>query len=52
MESANKNTTFHNQEMKSGDINNGISNIEYEVLASFELAPKFTIINVEFKLKE
>jgi hypothetical protein len=39
-------------EKKMGDMSNGLSNIEYEVLSSFELAPRFTIINVDFKLRE
>jgi hypothetical protein len=39
-------------EKKMGDMSNGLSSIEYEVLSSFELAPRFTIINVDFTLKE
>ena len=39
------------KERESGDNSNGITNINYEVLASFELAPRFTIINVDFTLK-
>lgn len=50
-ECANKNIELHNNELKSGDSSNGLSNIEYEVLSSFELDPRFTIINVDFKLK-
>ncbi len=50
-ECANKNTELHHIEMKTNNNYNGLSNIEYEVLSSFELAPKFTIINVDFKLK-
>jgi hypothetical protein len=46
-----KNGTLLELEKKSNDNSNGISNIEYEVLSSFELAPRFTIINVDFKLK-
>ena len=38
-------------EIKSGDSSNGLSNIEYELLSSFELAPRFTIMNVDFKLR-
>lgn len=49
---ANKNTELHHIEMKTNNANNGLSNIVYEVLSSFELAPKFTIINVDFRLKE
>jgi hypothetical protein len=37
--------------MKSGNTSDGISNIEYNVLSTFELAPRFTYINVDFKLK-
>ncbi len=51
-EYANKNTELHHIEMKTNNANNGLSNIVYEVLSSFELAPKFTIINVDFRLKE
>lgn len=50
-ECANKNIELHNNELKSGDSSNGLSNIEYEVLSTFELASRFTIINVDFKLK-
>jgi hypothetical protein len=39
------------KERESGDNSNGITNIKYEVLSSFELAPRFTIINVDFILK-
>ena len=39
------------KERESGDNSNGITNINYEVLSSFELAPLFTIINVDFTLK-
>lgn len=46
-----QNTTLFNEEMKTNNIYNGLSDIEYEVLSSFELAPRFTIINVDFKLK-
>jgi hypothetical protein len=49
-EYANKNTELHHNEMKTGNNTNGISNIEYEVLSSFELAPRFTIVNVDFRL--
>lgn len=47
---AKKNIELHNQELESG-ITNGLSNIEYKVLSSVELAPRFTFINVDFKLK-
>ena len=50
-ESCKKNTNLHNIEMNTENITNGLSDIEYEVLSSFELAPRFTIINVDFKLK-
>lgn len=39
------------KERESGDNSNGITNINYKVLSSFELAPRFTIINVDFSLK-
>ena len=47
-ESCRKNTALHDKEMQMG-ITDGLSNIEYKV-SSFELAPKFTIMNVEFKI--
>jgi hypothetical protein len=50
-EFANKNTELHHIEMNTGNISNGVSDIEYEILSSFELAPNFNIINVDFKLK-
>jgi hypothetical protein len=46
------NTELHHKEMASGQIINGLSNLEYTVLSTFELAPRFTIINVDFKLKD
>jgi hypothetical protein len=50
-ESSNKNTELHHIEMKTNNDYNGLSNINYEVLSTFELVPRFTIINVDFKLK-
>ena len=38
--------------MTSENVYDGLSNMEYEVLSSFELAPQFTMINVDFKLKQ
>jgi beta-1,4-galactosyltransferase 1 len=49
--SANKNTELHQIEMKTNNPYNGLSNIEYEVLSTFELAPNFTVINVDIKIK-
>lgn len=51
-EKARINTELHHKEMESGQIVNGLSNLEYTVLSTFELAPRFTIINVDFKLKD
>lgn len=51
-EFANKNKILLEKENQSGDNSNGLSAIEYEVLSAFELAQRFTIINVDFKLKE
>jgi hypothetical protein len=48
---ADKNGTLLNLERTTGDNSNGLSSIEYEVLSSFELVPRFTMINVDFKLK-
>ncbi len=36
------------QEKQTGDSTNGLSSLRYEVLCSIELAPRFTMINVEF----
>jgi hypothetical protein len=47
-----KNSEILELERRNGDNTNGLSIIEYDVLSSFELAPLFTIINVDFKLKE
>jgi hypothetical protein len=47
----NKNRELLELEKKTGNNNNGLSDIEYEVISSFELAPNFIIINVDFKLK-
>lgn len=49
---AKKNTILHHKEVEAQIITNGLSSLEYEVLSSFELAPRFTILNVDFKLKE
>ena len=47
---ASQNGTLFEIEKQTKNTSNGLSNIEYEVLSSLELAPKFTIINVDFKL--
>lgn len=49
--SADINTTLYKKELTTKDISNGISDIEYEVISSFELFPNFTVIDVDFKLK-
>jgi hypothetical protein len=46
-----KNGDLLKLENQNNNFSNGLSDIEYEVLSSFELAPRFTIINVDFKLK-
>lgn len=45
-----KNGTLLDLEKKSGDSRNGLSSIEYKVLSTYELAPRFTVINVDFNL--
>jgi beta-1,4-galactosyltransferase 1 len=50
-ETSNINTKLYNQEIISGNTSDGLSSIEYEVLSVFEISPRFTIINVDFKLK-
>jgi hypothetical protein len=40
------------EERKTGKVTDGLTGIEYEVISSFELVPQFTVINVDFKLKE
>lgn len=46
-----RNSELFNNEKKTDDSSNGLSNLEYQVLSSFEMAPRFTIVNVDFKLK-
>lgn len=48
-EYCNRNIELHKKEVETGDNNNGLSNISYEVLSFFEFAPRFTCINVDFK---
>jgi len=36
------------QEKQTGDSTNGLSSLRYEVICSIELAPRFTMINVDF----
>jgi hypothetical protein len=50
-DSAKINTELYKQELESTDMGNGLSAIEYTVLSSFELAPHFTILNVDFNIK-
>jgi len=38
-----------NEEKKTGDLSNGLSSLTYEVLSKFEMAPRFTVFNVDFK---
>lgn len=38
------------EEKRTGDLSNGLSSLEYSVLCYFELAPKFTVFNVAFKV--
>jgi hypothetical protein len=46
-----KNGLLLKLEKQTKNSSNGISNINYEILSSFELAPRFNIINVDFNLK-
>jgi hypothetical protein len=46
-----QNGDIQKKEMQTGDTTNGLSDLDYQVLSSFELAPRFTILNVDFKLK-
>jgi hypothetical protein len=50
-ESCKTNINLFNIEMNTGNMSNGLSELEYVVLSSFELAPRFKIINVDFTLK-
>ena len=45
-----KNGKLLQKEKDTGDSSNGISSIQYEMLSSCELAPRFTIMNVDFKI--
>lgn len=44
------NTELHHQEMRLDMNTNGLSNLEYTIFGLFEISPKFTILNVDFKL--
>jgi hypothetical protein len=46
-----KNKDILNNELKNGENLDGLTNIQYEVISSFEMAPRFRILNVDFKLK-
>jgi hypothetical protein len=50
--SGKKNQELADKEKNTGNISDGLSNINYEVISSLKLAPRFTIINVDFNLKE
>jgi hypothetical protein len=45
-----KNKDILNNELKNGENLDGLTNIQYEVISSFEMAPRFRILNVDFKL--
>jgi hypothetical protein len=45
-----KNGKLLQKEKDTGDSSNGLSSIQYEMLSSCELAPRFTIMNVDFKI--
>ena len=47
-----KNGKLLQKEKDTGDSSNGLSSIQYEMLSSFELAPRFTIMNVDFKITQ
>lgn len=47
-----KNQDILDREMLTGNNNDGLSSITYEVISLFEIVPHFTIINVDFTLKE
>jgi len=47
---ANQNSKILEEEKKTGNNSNGLSNLKYEILLTSELAPRFTIINVDFTL--
>ena len=51
-DAAKRNTHQHLQEEQCNTMRNGMSNLDYKVLSTFELAPRFTVINVDFKEKE
>ena len=50
-EHAAKNGNLLLHEKQTGNSSNGLSAIEYKVLSSVELAPRFTVLNVDFLLK-
>jgi hypothetical protein len=42
------NTEHHKKEVETGNHTNGLSSLRYEVICSIELAPQFTMLNVDF----
>ena len=46
-ESANRNKELHDIEVRDNISTNGLSSVKYTVISSFELAPRFTIMNVD-----
>jgi len=49
---AKENTRLHFQELEQKTQTNGLTSIHYKVLSTFELAPRFTVLNVDFTLNE
>jgi hypothetical protein len=49
-ESSAKNGKRLETEKVTNDFSNGLTSIDYKVLSSFELAPRFTVLNVDFTL--
>jgi len=45
---ANHNTALHHEEMKVGQLKNGLSSITYTVLSTLAYAPLFTLLSVDF----
>ena len=50
-QSATQNKELHHQERRSGDIRNGIQTLEYQVISTLEIAPRFTVLNVNFQVQ-
>lgn len=47
-----KNGLLLQEEKRTNKFTNGLTSLNYKVLSSFELAPRFTVLNVDFTITE